>query len=67
MVSYIKKFLIFSQKKAFLTFRETKTPKKFLIFQETKLSYTSGKRNPKKLLIFQEGTFRARKIKRTYS
>ena len=41
--SNIKKFLIFSQKKAFLTFWETETPKNslcyrkqnFLIFQET--------------------------------
>ena len=40
--SNIKKFLIFFQKKAFLIFEETETPKKFLIFwnfvifQETK-------------------------------
>ena len=48
--SNIKRFLIFSQKKAFLIFRETDTPKKFFIFQETESS------NPKlkKLLIFQE-------------
>ena len=39
-----KKLLIFSQKKAFLTFRETETLKKLLIFQETETS--------KKLLIF---------------
>ena len=31
--------------------------KKFLIFQETKLSYISGNGNPKKLLLFQEVTF----------
>ena len=59
----LKKLLIFSQKKAFLIFLETDTPKKFLIFQETELSYISGNENPKKLLIFQELTFRARKIK----
>ena len=28
----IKKFLIFSRKKGFLIFKETKTPKKFLKF-----------------------------------
>ena len=52
--SNIKKFLIFSQKKAFLIFRETETPKKFLIFQEMELSYISRSGNPKKFLIFQE-------------
>ena len=35
--------------------------KKFLMFQETELSFISGKGNPKKLLIFQEVTFQARK------
>ena len=40
--SNIKKFLIFSQKKTFLIFRETETSKKFLIFQETELFYSSG-------------------------
>ena len=35
--SSIKKSLTFSKKKAFLMFRETETPKKFLIFQETEL------------------------------
>ena len=30
---------LFSEKKAFLIFQETETPKKLLIFQETKLSY----------------------------
>ena len=33
--SNIKKFLLFSRKKAFLIFREIETPQKFLIFQET--------------------------------
>ena len=37
-----KKFLIFSQKKAFLIFPETETSKNFFIFQETELSYISG-------------------------
>ena len=45
----IKKFIIFSQKKAFLKFRETETPKKFLIFQEVELYYISGNGHPKKL------------------
>ena len=39
--SNIKKFLIFSQKKAILIFQETETPKKFLKFQEMELSYIS--------------------------
>ena len=34
--SNIKKFLIFSQKKAFLIFQETENPKKFLIFSQKK-------------------------------
>ena len=33
----IGKFLIFSQKKAFVVFRETETPKKFFMFQETEV------------------------------
>ena len=41
-----KKFLIFSQKKTFLTFQEKVTRKKFFIFQEME--------TPKKFLIFQE-------------
>ena len=44
--SNIKRFLIFSQKKSFHIFRETETLKKFLLFQEMKLSYISGKGNP---------------------
>ena len=48
--SNTKKFLIFSQKKAFLIFQKTETPKKFLIFQETELSYISRNRNPKSFL-----------------
>ena len=46
--SNIKKFLIFSQKKAFLIFPETETPKKIIIFQEKELSYISANGNPKK-------------------
>ena len=58
-----KKLLIFSEKKAVLTFWEKENPKKFFIFQETELFYISG--NPKnlsktkkfkKLLSFQEVT-----------
>ena len=62
--SNIKKSIVISQKKTFLIFRETEIPKKFLIFQEIKVSYISGNGNPRKLLIFQEVTFRPRKIKR---
>ena len=58
--SNIKKFLIFSQKKAFLIFPETETPKKFIIFQEKELYYISANGNPKKPLI-------ARKIKNPHS
>ena len=56
--SNIKKFLIFSQKKAFI-FWETETPKK--------LPYISGNGNPKKLLTFQEVTFRPQKKKKKHS
>ena len=62
--SSIKKFVVFSQKKAFL---ETETSKKFLIFREMELFYILGNGNPKKLPIFQEVTFWARKVKRTHS
>ena len=52
---YIFLYFIFSPKKAFLIFPETKTTKKLLIFQELE--------NPKKFLIFQEVTFQTPKIK----
>ena len=39
----LKKFLIFSQNKAFLIFQETEAPTKKYIFQETELSYILGK------------------------
>ena len=55
------KKLTFSHKKAFHVFQEP--PKKFYIFQETKLSYISRIRNPKKFLIFQEVTLGAQKVK----
>ena len=44
--SNIKKFVIFSQKKAFLIFREKEKPNKFLIFEETERSYISGSNFP---------------------
>ena len=43
----MKKFLIFSQKKAFLVFHETEAPPK-------KIPYISGNWNSKKLFIYQE-------------
>ena len=55
----LQKFLTFCQKKNFLIFRETETPRKFFIFQETKLSSIFGNGNPKKLLKLQKVTFRA--------
>ena len=39
--SNIKKFLVFSQKKAFLTFQEMETPKKILYFKKRKTKKTS--------------------------
>ena len=62
--SKVKKFLMFSQKKGFPLFRETKTQKKFLTFQITEFSYISGNRNPKKLFIFQEMERSSRKRKK---
>ena len=52
--SNIKKFSIFSQKKAFLIFREMKTQKKKFIIQEMELSYISENGNPKKHLYFRK-------------
>ena len=52
--SNIKKFVIFSQKKGFLLFKETETRKKFVIFREMELSYIKRNGKPKKHLIFQE-------------
>ena len=53
--SNIKNVFIFSQKKAFLVFWETKIPKKFLIFQEAELFYISGS------LYFRKWNFIAQK------
>ena len=53
----IKKFIKFSQKKDFVIFQETETPKKLLTFQKTDFSYILGNGNPKKLFVFQEVTF----------
>ena len=54
----IMKFLLFSQKKAFLIFRETKTPKKIFLFQKTShisgSNFPSSKSTLKKYLILQE-------------
>ena len=53
--SNIKKFLIFSQKKAFLIFQETETPKKFLIFSQKKAVLTFTETETLKIfLMFQE-------------
>ena len=53
--SNINKFLIFSQKKAFLIFRERKTPQKCFIFPETETS--------PKIFIFQEELPKSQKLK----
>ena len=50
--SNIKKFLIFSRKKAFLIFRETKTPKKFLTFPRKDLFIYYRKRKPRKNSLY---------------
>ena len=60
----IKKCLIFSLKKAFLIFWKTKTPIKFLIFQETELFDISRNGNPKKLLKFKEIKIQTKKKKK---
>ena len=59
-----RKFLIFSQKKDFLIFQETKTPKRFFRFQEMKLSYISRNGNPKKPFIFQRMELPSQKLKK---
>ena len=53
--SNINKFLIFSQKKAFLIFRERKTPQKCFIFPETETS--------PKIFMFQEELPKSQKLK----
>ena len=45
-----KKFLIFSQNKAFLIFRETETPKKFFMFQE--IFYISASIFPRSTIFY---------------
>ena len=63
----IKKCLLFSLKKAFLIFWKTKTPIKFLIFQETELFDISRNGNPKKLLIFYQAQKMKKKKKKKHS
>ena len=78
--SNIKKFLIFSLKRAVLIFQETQTSKKFLIFSQKKVLLIFGKtKTLQKFLIFQETktlkdflysgnrTFQARKKKKNDS
>ena len=59
--SNIKKFLIFSQKKSFLIFQETKTPKKtsntFSEENPVKILYISGPGN-ETFLYFRKGILR---------
>ena len=66
--SNIKKFLIFSQKKSFFIFRETKTLKKFFMSQETGLFYIPGNANPKNELHFKKSNEKknAQKMKKSY-
>ena len=58
--SNIRKFLIFYQKKGFLLFQETETPKQNFSIVQMEM----GNGHPKKFLIFQEVTFRTRKMKK---
>ena len=65
-----RKIFLQFEKWNFLIFQETETPRRFLIYQVTELSYISEKGNPefffsfrkRNFLIFHEVTFRARKI-----
>ena len=65
--SNIKKLLIFSQKKAFLIFRETEAPKKNVLYFTGNGTLLNFRNRPKKLAIFPEVTLRAQKIKETHS
>ena len=62
---YIKKILIFSQKRAFLIFQETETPKKFFIFQETEPFYILGNGNTKKTCHISRSNFPSSKNGKT--
>ena len=55
---------MFSQKKAFLIFQETETPKKFFILEKKELPSIPRNGNPKKLFIFQEMELSISKLKR---
>ena len=61
----IKKFLIFSQKKAFLLFSEVESSKKLLIFQgrTSKLEKQQKKNSLKKFLMFRERKLFSHKIR----
>ena len=54
---------MFSQKKAFLIFQETETPKKFFILEKKELPSIPRNGNPKKLFIFQEMDFLSPSLK----
>ena len=56
-----KQFLIISQKKALLIFRKMKASKRFLIFQETELSYIS-----ENFLYFRKKLSESGKIEKIY-
>ena len=65
--SKIRKFVTFSQKKAFLIFLETETCPKLFIFQETELSNISGNKNPKKTSYISGSNFQSSKNEKTRS
>ena len=65
--SNIKKLLTFSQKKAFLIFRETEAPEKNFLYFTGNGTLLNFRKRLKKLAVFQEVTLRAQKIKETHS
>ena len=69
LCSNIKKFLIFSQKKAVLIFQGTETPKKFFILSQKKgfLIFWKTEALKKVVYISGNGTFRTRKMEKTCS
>ena len=61
--SNIKKFLVFSQKKAFLIFWEMELLYILGNSNPEKIPYISGNRNPEKVLYISGGTSKAPKTK----
>ena len=60
----LKNFLYFLKRKLFLYLGKWTPGQKFLMFQETDISYTSGNGNPKKTSCISQVTFCAQKMKK---